>query len=76
MPDPREIRRYREHLIDEQDGAAMYRALADLAPSPEIAEVYRKMAAVEDRHGEVWREKLRAARAPCRARGRAGAPEC
>jgi VIT1/CCC1 family predicted Fe2+/Mn2+ transporter len=64
VPDPRDIRRFREHLIDEQDGAAMYRALAELAASPEIAEVYRKMAAVEDRHGEVWREKLRAAHAP------------
>ena len=50
--------RYRENLQDEIDGAAMYHALAELEPQPKLAEVYRRLAATEERHGAFWRDKL------------------
>jgi len=50
--------RYRENLQDELDGAAMYRVLAELEPHPQLAEVYRRLAATEERHAAFWRGKL------------------
>jgi VIT1/CCC1 family predicted Fe2+/Mn2+ transporter len=35
---------------DEIDSVALYRALADLEPDPRLADVYRRLAAAEDRH--------------------------
>lgn len=46
------------HLADEADAAFLYRELARGERDPARAEVYRKLAAVEDRHVEVWRELL------------------
>jgi VIT1/CCC1 family predicted Fe2+/Mn2+ transporter len=50
--------RYRTNLQGEVDGAQLYRSLADAEPDPRIAEVYRRLAAVEEAHGEFWRRKL------------------
>ena len=52
-------KRYRENLQGEVDGAALYRALADVEPDEKLAEVYRRLAAVEDAHAEYWRGQLR-----------------
>jgi VIT1/CCC1 family predicted Fe2+/Mn2+ transporter len=52
--------RYRANLQGEVDGAQLYRSLADAEPDPKIAEVYRRLAAVEEAHGEFWRRKLEA----------------
>jgi VIT1/CCC1 family predicted Fe2+/Mn2+ transporter len=46
------------HLGDEADAAFLYRELARSEQDPGRAEVYRKLAAVEDRHVEVWRDLL------------------
>lgn len=51
--------RYRENFQEEIDGATLYRALAELEPQPELAEVYRRLAATEERHAAFWEEKLR-----------------
>lgn len=56
-----DVKRYRENLQDEVDGAAQYRALADLESDPNLAEVYRKLAATEERHAAFWVEQLRSA---------------
>ena len=48
------------HLQDERDGATLYRALAEVEKNPKIAEVYRRLASVEDRHANSWRERLQA----------------
>src|SRR5579864_8028380 len=56
-----DIERYRQNLKGEVDGAATYRLLAEVEQTPELAEVYRRLAAVEDRHADVWRSKLREA---------------
>ncbi len=56
-----DVERYRENLRGEVDGAALYRLLADAESTPELAEVYRRLAGVEERHAELWRSKIRAA---------------
>ena len=46
------------HLEDEADAAFLYRELAQAEQDPGKAELYRKLAAVEDRHVEMWRKLL------------------
>ena len=53
-----DLQRYRRNLRGEVDGAALYRALASAEPSPELAEVYKRLVTVEERHGDLWRSKL------------------
>jgi len=42
----------------------MYRAVADLEPQPQRAEIYRRLAAVEESHAAFWRKHLEHAGAP------------
>ena len=58
MPDAEDRRRYVQNLQGEVDGATLYEALAGAEKDPKIAEVYRKLAAVEQAHGEFWRGQL------------------
>lgn len=51
---------WRHHLEDEADAAYLYRELAGAERDPERAELYRQLAAVEDRHVALWRELLAA----------------
>jgi VIT1/CCC1 family predicted Fe2+/Mn2+ transporter len=53
-----ELRRYRANLQGEVDGAALYKAMAGAESDPHLAEVYRRLAAVEEAHGEFWRRRL------------------
>jgi VIT1/CCC1 family predicted Fe2+/Mn2+ transporter/rubrerythrin len=46
------------HLEDEADAAFLYRELAQAEPDPQRSEIYRQLAAVEDRHVEMWRKLL------------------
>jgi VIT1/CCC1 family predicted Fe2+/Mn2+ transporter len=50
--------RYRANLKGEVDSAALYRTLAAVEKNPQLAEVYRKLAAVEDSHAEFWSRRL------------------
>lgn len=49
---------WKEHWQDEGDAAYLYRVLAEHEPDPGRAGIYRRLAAVEDRHVELWREVL------------------
>ena len=51
-------RRYRSNLQGEVDSAVLYRALADAEENPQLKEVYRRLAAVEESHAEFWRKRL------------------
>lgn len=62
-----DIARYRANLRGEVDGAALYRAMADLERQPERAEVYRRLAAVEESHALFWRRQLAEAGATAQA---------
>jgi VIT1/CCC1 family predicted Fe2+/Mn2+ transporter len=53
-----DIARYRRNLQGEVDSAALYRAMADLERQPERADVYRRLAAVEETHASFWRKRL------------------
>ena len=56
-----EISQSLTHLQDELDGVALYQTLASVEKNPQIAEVYRRLAAVEQRHANAWIERLIAA---------------
>ena len=47
------------HLADEADAAFLYRELAQLELNPARAELYRKLAGVEDRHVSMWQQLIR-----------------
>lgn len=53
-----DLQRYRANLQGEVDGEALYGALAEAEPDPNLAKVYRKLSAVEGAHAEFWRKQL------------------
>ncbi len=61
MTEPTDAARYRANLQDEVDSAFLYRTFAAAEKQPQIAEVFRRLAEVEERHGRFWGEKLREA---------------
>jgi vacuolar iron transporter family protein len=63
-----DLRRWRENRQEEVDSASQYRAMADGERRPEVADVYRRLAAMEEKHAAFWEERLRAANAPVGAR--------
>jgi vacuolar iron transporter family protein len=52
------IGRYRGNFQGEIDSAALYHALAEAESSPQLKEVYQRLAAVEEAHAEFWRKRL------------------
>jgi vacuolar iron transporter family protein len=59
-----DITRYRENLQDEVDGAALYRAMADAEESAQLADLYGRLAEVEERHAAFWQQQLEEAGEP------------
>lgn len=53
-----DFERYRDNLQGEVDGASVYATLAESEPDPNLAEVFRRLAAVERAHGEFWRSRM------------------
>jgi VIT1/CCC1 family predicted Fe2+/Mn2+ transporter len=58
MTDATEQRRFKDNLQGEVDGAAVYMALAEAEKDPNLANIYRRLAAVERAHAEFWRSRL------------------
>lgn len=54
------VPRYRSNLQGEVDGAAIYAALAQSEADPKLADVFRRLAAVEEAHGDFWRKRIEA----------------
>jgi vacuolar iron transporter family protein len=52
-------RRYQANLDDEIDGIAIYEMLSALEKDPERRRIFDELTAVERRHADVWRKKLR-----------------
>lgn len=52
-------KRYLDNLQDEVNGAHLYRVAADLESDPTISGVFRRLAETEDRHAELWADRLR-----------------
>ncbi|MCC6075453.1 VIT1/CCC1 transporter family protein [Pseudomonas sp. GCM10022188] len=53
-----QLERYRRNLQGEIDSAALYRALAQCEQRPELSELYRRLAAIEERHANFWRQQF------------------
>ncbi len=49
------------NLQDETNSAYLYRVLAKSESHPQLAEVYGRLARVEEEHAHFWQEKLQAA---------------
>lgn len=56
--------RYLANLQDETNSAYLYAVLAKAETHPQVAEVYRRLAKVEEEHARFWQEKLQAAGIP------------
>src|ERR671935_2464788 len=54
-----DIARYLANWQDEVDSVALYQAVAAVESNPQLAGVYRKLAAAEERHASFWEGKLR-----------------
>ncbi len=54
----RDLAVWKEHLQDEADAAFLYRRLAELEAEPNKSDVYLRLADVEDRHTEIWRNLI------------------
>jgi vacuolar iron transporter family protein len=63
-----DLRRYRENLRSELDGAALYDALAAAESDRSRREVFAQLAEAERQHAELWRAKLSAAGTGARVR--------
>lgn len=60
-PDRATLRVYQANLDDEIDGIALYHLLAEAERNPDRKSIFTQLAAVENRHANIWREKLREA---------------
>jgi vacuolar iron transporter family protein len=65
MPLDRETAGWVDHWADEADAAFLYRVLAEAEPDAERQSLYRRLAAVEDRHAGMWRKLLADAGIAC-----------
>ena len=59
-----DVRRWRGNLQGELDSAELYRQVADAEQDQSLASVYRRLAEVEERHGQFWARRLRDAGEP------------
>ena len=50
MPEEDPRRRYTANLQGEVDSAALYRTLAQTEKNPQLAQVYGRLAAIEEAH--------------------------
>lgn len=64
MDQQQDLARFRANLEDERNSAALYAILAENEKDPRLAEVYRRLAATEDKHAAEWAGRLAAAGAP------------
>jgi VIT1/CCC1 family predicted Fe2+/Mn2+ transporter len=58
MSESEDIKQYFDNRQKEIDGAALYRVLAETEKQPQMAEVYGKLAASEEKHAAAWEKKL------------------
>lgn len=56
-----DVERFLANLEDERNSSALYRALAAAEKDAHLAEVYQRLAEVEERHAAHWEDALRQA---------------
>lgn len=57
-PDERRTKRYRRHLRNELQAAALYSALARIETDPERSRIFRELSDSEMDHAKVWASKV------------------
>ena len=57
MPSPEDIKRYVENWQGEIDGAFQYRAMAASEKRANVADLYSRLAAVEEKHAAFWEKR-------------------
>ena len=68
MSNNEDIQQYFANRQKEIDGAALYRVLSETEKQPQMAEVYAKLAASEEKHAAAWEKKLIKLNVPLPAR--------
>lgn len=58
MATAEEIKRYRGYLQGEVDGCHYYQTLAAIEEDEQLASLYHDMAAMEERHLQLWQDQL------------------
>src|SRR5512142_1426927 len=58
MSNADDVNRYLQNRQKEIDGAALYSVLAETEKQPQMAEIYRRLAASEEKHAAGWEKKL------------------
>ena len=68
MLNSKDVKRYLTNRQKEIDGAALYLALAESEKQPQMAELYKRLSASEEKHAAAWKKKLEALNAAIPAR--------
>jgi vacuolar iron transporter family protein len=58
QPNSRDVARYRANYLAEQEGIYLYNKLAEVESDAHLAELYRHLAAIEQRHADLWKDYL------------------
>lgn len=53
-----DLARYRANYLSEQEGVYLYSKLAEIESDEHLAELYRRLAAIEQRHADLWKNYL------------------
>lgn len=59
VPTAADLARWRANLQGEVDGAHIYRGMAAHPGDERLGRIYAELAETEDRHAELWRDRLR-----------------
>ena len=57
-PNSSDVARYRANYLAEQEGAYLYTQLAGVESDTHLAELYRRIARIEQRHATLWKDYL------------------
>src|SRR2546427_12404679 len=63
-PSSQDLQRYKDNFLREQDGIALYRALAKAEKDAARSEIFEKLAKAEERHAARWARLLQINGAP------------
>ena len=68
MSNRKDVERYFANRQKEVDGAALYLALAESEKQSQMAELYKRLSASEEKHAAAWEKKLEALKVAIPAR--------
>ena len=63
-PTGNDIERYRANDLSEQEGVYLYSKMAEIELEAHLAELYQRLASIEQRHADLWKNYLSRANAP------------